>query len=93
MNASMIPLPCKVWRQHLFSSSDVLWVTSLPSGASSSREVDYINRPAGNRVHRLARMRSIALADALLRMDPRDDHIARGSILRWLADAMCVGDQ
>jgi SAM-dependent methyltransferase len=68
MNLSMIPSPCKVCGGSAFSHHDVLWDDLIAQWGLAPREAEYINVQQGTACTGCgSNVRSIALADALLR--------------------------
>lgn len=68
MNISIIPSPCKVCGGSAFSHHDVLWGGLIAQWGLSPREAEYINVQQGTACTGCgSNVRSIALADALLR--------------------------
>ena len=68
MNGRTIPSPCKVCGGEAFAHHDVLWRELIDQWSLSASEAEYINVQQGTSCTRCgSNVRSIALADALLR--------------------------
>lgn len=78
----MTPSPCRVCGGDDFSHHDVLWSNLIAQWGLSDREAHYINIQQGTRCTFCgANVRSIALADAILR------HVhARSTLKEWVVD-------
>lgn len=78
----MTPSPCRVCGGSDFSHHDVLWSNLIAQWGLSDREAHYINIQQGTRCTFCgANVRSIALADAILR------HVhARSTLKEWVVD-------
>ncbi len=78
----MTPSPCRVCGGGDFSHHDVLWSNLIAQWGLSDREAHYINIQQGTRCTFCgANVRSIALADAILR------HVhARSTLKEWVVD-------